>query len=113
MHHSSGPPGSIPDLTIPPDMITSTSFVAQWSEPYSNPVCGPVQYIVTVSTGGRVISNVTIDETTYTATGLCGNTNYTSIATAFNDGASGPSTSMVATTGKPGTYVHILLLCNY
>ena len=57
-------------------MITPTSFVVQWSEPSSHPVCGTVQYIVTVYNGGIVISTDTIEGTTYNATGLCSNSSY-------------------------------------
>jgi len=71
-----GSPGIVMNLTIPPDMITPSSFVAQWSEPSSDPVCGTVQYIVTVYTGGIVISIDTINEITYSATGLFDDTEY-------------------------------------
>jgi len=46
----SGPPDEVTNLNIPCEMITPTSFVVQWSEPSSDAVCGPVHYIVTVST---------------------------------------------------------------
>jgi len=69
-------PDAITDLYAPPHLITSSSFVVHWSEPSSDVVCGPVQYIITVSTGGIITWNITINRTTYTATGLCSNTSY-------------------------------------
>ena len=88
----------ITDLTIPPDMITSTSFEVQWSEPSSDPVCGRIQYIVTVYTGGIVISTDTIEMTTYIATGLCSNSSYKVHVSAENiAGKSIPTTNKIMT----------------
>ena len=98
-----GIPDAITHLAIPSNLITSNSFVAQWSEPPSDVVCGPVQYIVTVSTGGIVISNVTINGTEYTATGLCSSTSYKVNVSADNiAGNSIPTTIRIMTipTGK-------------
>ena len=84
-------------------MVSSCSFVTQWSKPSSDPVCGAVQYIVTVYTGGIVISNVTIERTTFTVTGLHDNTLYEINVTAFSEvGSSVPVVSEVMTddTGK-------------
>jgi len=98
-----GPPEIITDLSIPPDMITSTSFVVQWSEPSSDPVCGPVQYIVTVATGGIMISNFTVNGTTYTVTGREHNTLYTIYLAAYNAAGIGDSaTKDVITFNKSG-----------
>jgi len=101
--HSGGIPDEITDLTIPPDMITPSSFVAQWSEPSSDLVCGTVQYIVTVYNGGRVISNDTIEGTTFTATGLCSDALYNVNVSAINiAGNAIPATIKIVTspTGK-------------
>jgi len=76
--------------------------VAQWSKPSSDPVCGPVQYIITVSTGGIVISNVTINRTNYTATGLSENTDYRINVTAINKAGNGNVTSKDITTENGG-----------
>jgi len=100
-----GPPGNITDLTIPPNMITPSSFVAQWSEPSSDPVCGIVQYIVTVYTGGIVISNDTIDKTTYTATSLSNNTEYSISIIPINNGGAGISANITAITKNGGESV--------
>jgi len=97
-----GAPENITDLVIPRNMIAPNSFVVQWSEPYSNPVCGPVQYLITVSTGGIVISNDTINRTTYTANGLSQNTEYRINFTAINKGGKSYTTSVKATTGNGG-----------
>ncbi|XP_065910485.1 uncharacterized protein [Dysidea avara] len=91
------PPDTVTNLTIPLDLITSTSFVAHWSEPSSDVVCGT--YVVTVSTGGIiVIRNVTISRTTYNATGLCENTKYRIIVTVLNERGNSLSASMEVTT---------------
>ena len=92
-------------------MITSTSFVVQWSEPSSNSVCGTVQYIVTVATGGIVISNDTVNGTTYTATGRESNTMYTIYLAAYNAAGIGDSaTKNVITINNPGKdYLHRIM----
>ena len=101
-----GPPGNITDLTIPPDMITLNSFVVQWSKPSSDPVCGTVQYIVTVYTGGIVISNDTIEGITYTATVDRANTHYTINLTAYNAaGNSATASKQVFITNSESKYI--------
>ena len=113
-----GRPGNITDLTIPPDLITSASFVAQWSEPSSDPVCGTVQYIVTVYTGGIVISNDTINQTTYVAMVYRANTNYAVNLTAYNAaGISASTAKQVVTTNSDGkhtccAYNRCTYICN-
>ena len=93
-----GPPDPVTNLTIPLNMITSTSFLVQWSEPFSNPMCGPVQYIVNVSTGGMVISNDNISKTNYTVMELCNNTIYDVNVTTINSaGSSHPETVNITT----------------
>jgi len=96
---------------IPSNMITPTSFVVQWSKPSSDPVCGPVQYIVTVSTGGRMINNSTVSQTNCTVTGLSPNTEYRVSVTAVNNGGNGIATNEEATTKNGGkcTYGSIKL----
>jgi len=92
-------------------MITPTSFVVQWSEPSSDPACGPVQYIVTVSTGAIVICNSTTSQTDYTVTGLSPNTEYRVSVTAVNNGGNGITASKESTTKNGGkcTYGNIEL----
>jgi len=86
-------------------MITPTSFFVQWSEPSSDPVCGPVQYTVTVSTGGIVISNVTINRTEYTAMELYYNTIFETTVTAINNGGKGDPTTRNVMTLNTGKYI--------
>ena len=83
-------------------MITSTSLVDQWSEPSSNPVCGPVRYIVTVYTGGIVISNDNTIGTAFNAMKLCNNTFYDVTVTTINNAGSGHPVTVNVTmnTGK-------------
>ena len=100
--------GAVTDLVI--IMTTSTSFEARWSEPSSHPVCGTVQYIVTVYTGGIVISNNTVERTTYTATRLCSNSSYEINVIAVNDaGSSDPVTEQVM-TNETGMYVRCFVI---
>ena len=106
-----GPPGKITHLTIPPDMITPSSFVAQWSEPSSDPVCGRVRYIVTVYTGGIVISNNTIEGTTYTAAVDRTNLNYTINVTAYNAAGISATTSKQVWTTTDSEGKHFVCLC--
>ncbi|XP_065888473.1 uncharacterized protein [Dysidea avara] len=111
-----GSPSSVTDLVVPPNKITPTSFVAQWSKPSSSPVCGPVQYMVTVSTtGGVVISNRTINRTTFTATNLSDNTQYKINITAINKGGNGISASAETTTrnGDPPRQPHFKFCLSY
>ena len=98
--HTLGPPGIITNLTILFDMTTSTSFVAHWSEPSSNVVCGPVQYIVIVSTGGMVITTDTINGTTFNVTGHAMYSSYTINLTAYNAAGIGSSTIKQVTTNN-------------
>ena len=95
-------------------MITSISFVAQWSEPSSDPVCGPVQYIVTVSTGGMVITNVTVNRTNYTVRKLCSNTVYEINVTAISNAGSGHPVTVNVATMNTGKYnCKIWYYCTY
>jgi len=70
-------------------------------------VCGTVQYIVTVTvyTGGIVISNDTINEMTYSATGLSDDTEYSVSITPTNNGANGNSTDVTAATTRGGKFI--------
>ena len=104
-----GLPENITDLIIPSNMIAPNSFVAQWSKPFSDPVCGPVQYIVTVSTGGIVISNDTVNGTAYTASGLSQNSEHRINITAVNNGGKGISSSVKTTTGNGGKCMDLYL----
>ena len=105
------PPNEVINLSIP--MIKPTSFMAQWSEPSSDPVCGTVQYIVTVYTEGIVISNETINTTAFNATGLCVNTSYEINVTAINNAGSIDPVTMQMMTNETGMYVNIWSLCCY
>ena len=100
-----GSPDKVTNLTIPHDMITQTSFFVQWSKPFSDPVCGPVQYTITVSTGGMAISYVTINETEYHATGLYNNTMYETTVTAINNGGKSDPATRNVTTLIAGKYI--------
>ena len=94
-------------------LVSSCSFVAQWSEPSSDPVCGTVQYIVTVYSGGIVISNNTTKKTNYTVLGLGNNTLFEINVTAVNDaGSSDPVTREVMTneTGMYARYFDVTVL---
>ena len=96
---STGPPGDISDIIIPPDTITACSFVVQWSRSSSDPVCGPVWYTVTVATGGDMIITTTTTLTHCNVTGLNGNTVYRiSVIASNNAGSSGSSGSSGVTT---------------
>ena len=93
---SDDPPDRVKDLSI--HMVTSCSFLARWFEPFSDPVCGTVQYIVIVYTRKRVISNNITNSTNYTAVGLHSNTLYEINVTAISDsGRSDPVTREVIT----------------
>ena len=83
-----GPPGDISDIIIPPDTITACSFVVQWSRPSSDPVCDPVQYTVTVATGGMLIITDSTTITHYNVIGLNDNTVYNVGVTASNNAGS-------------------------
>ena len=107
-----GPPGSITDLTIPPDMITSTTFVAQWSEPSSDPVCGTVRYIVTVYSGGIVMSNETVEGTTYNIKVNRANTDYTINLIAYNAaGVSVTASKNVSSANSESKHIVCVCVC--
>ena len=98
-----GPPGDISDIIIPPDTITACSFVVQWSRPSSDPVCGPVQYTVTVTEGGVLIINDTIILTNYDVTELNDSTTYHVTVTASNNaGSSSRSTGISVMSNSNG-----------
>jgi len=87
-------------------MVSSNSFVAQWSEPSSNQVCSTIQYIVTVTSEGLEISNNITNTTTYTATGLCSNSSYEINVTAVNDAGSSDSFTREVMTYDTGMFAH-------
>ena len=102
MHCSPDPLGRVRNLTIPPENITSTSFVVQWSEPFSDsPIC-TFQYIVTISAGVMIFSNVTITSTIYTATGLCENVKYRVNVTHIGEGGNGLTATSEGITSEAG-----------
>ena len=90
-----GPPGDISDVIIPPDTITACSFVVQWSRPSSDPVCGSVQYTITVTERGMLIITDTTTLTHYDVTGLNNNTVYNVSVTASNNAGGSGSVSNV------------------
>ena len=102
---STGPPGDISDVNIPPDTITACSFVVQWSRPSSDPVCDPVWYTLTITEGEMLIISDTTTLTTYNnVTGLNNNTSYHVIVTASNNaGSSSGAASMSIRTNNNGT----------
>ena len=111
-----GPPGDISDIIIPPDTITACSFVVQWSKPYSDQMCGPVQYTITVTTGGDMIITDTTTLTHYDVTGLNNNTVYHVTVTASNNaGSSSSSVSnvrvMTNSNGKLILYAYRTYVC--
>ena len=101
----SGPPDDITDINISPDTITACSFVVQWSEPSSDPVCGTVWYTVTISTErGILIITDNTTMTNYNVTGgLNDNTVYDVSMTASNNAGSSSATTSISTNsnGKP------------
>ena len=106
------PPDDITDINISPDTITACSFVVQWSEPSSDPVCGTVWYTVTISTErGILIITDNTTMTNYNVTGgLNDNTVYHVIVTASNNaGSSGSATTSIRTNSNGKLYIRI---CN-
>ena len=108
-----GPPGDISDVNIPPDTITACSFVVQWSRPSSDPVCGSVWYIVTVTEGGMSTINDTTTLTNYHVTGLTNNTLYHVTVTASNNAGSSnaTTTSMSIRTNSNGKSTRPICAC--
>ena len=100
-------PGAITGINVSPDTITACSFVVQWSEPSSDPFCGTVWYIVTISTEGGTL-NIT-DNTTmtnYSVTGgLNNNTVYHVNVTASNNAGSSDPTGTSVITNSIGKFV--------
>ena len=103
-----GPPaGDISDVNIPPDTITACSFVVQWSRPSSDPVCGSVQYTVTVTEGGMLIIIITTTLTDYHVTGLTNNTLYLVTVTASNNAGSSSNATVSIRTNSNGKSMHM------
>ena len=102
---STGPPGDISGVIIPPDTITACSFVVQWSRPSSDPVCGLVWYTITVTTGGMLIINDTTTRTDYNVTGLNNSTTYNVSVNASNIAGSSSSTIISIMTNNNGESV--------
>ena len=103
MYVLTGPPGGITGINISPDTITACSFVVQWSEPSSDPVCGTVWYTVTISTEGGIL--IITDNTTMSVTELNSSTLYNVIVTASNNAGSSNPTGTSFMTNSIGTYV--------
>ena len=104
----SGPPDGI--INISPDTITACSFVVQWSEPSSDPVCGTVWYTVTISTEGGIL--IITDNTTMTSYNVTGglndNTVYHVNVTASNNAGNSSSATTSIRTNSNGK----LCICN-
>ena len=108
-----GPPGDITDINVLPDTITACSFVVQWNEPSSDPVCGTVWYTVTISTeGGILIITDNTTMTNYNVTGLNNNTVYHVNVTASNNAGSSDPTDISVMTNSIGKFVYAFD-CNY
>ena len=98
-----GPPDDITGIHILPDTITACSFVVQWNEPSSDPVCGTVWYTVTISTeGGILIITDNTTMTNYSVTGLNSSTLYSVNVTASNNAGSSDTngTSVITNSGS-------------
>ena len=97
-----GPPGDI--INISPDTITACSFVVQWSEPSSDPVCGTVWYTVTISTEGGIL--IITDNTTMTNYNVTGGLNDSTVyhvnVTASNNAGSSSSAITSIRTNSNG-----------
>ena len=124
-----GTPDDITGINISPDTITACSFVVQWIESSSDPVCGTVWYTVTISTEGGILTIT--DNTTmtnyYVTGGLNDNTVYHVNVTASNNaGSSNSSTTVSIMTNSNGklcfsdclftyihTYIHTYSLISY
>ena len=103
MYVLTGPPDDINDVNISPDTITACSFVVQWNNASSDPVCGSVWYTVTVSTEeGILIITDNTTMTNYNVTGLNDSTVYHVNVTASNNAGSSDSTSMSVMTNSGG-----------
>ena len=112
MYILTGPPGGISDINISPDTITACSFVVQWSEPSSDPVCGTVWYTVTISTeGGKLIIADNTTMTNYNITGgLNSSTMYSVNVTASNNAGSSDPTGTSVITNSIGMFICIKFL---
>ena len=107
MYVLTGPPGGITDINISPDTITACSFVVQWSESSSDPVCGTVWYTVTISTeGGILIITDNTTMTNYSVTGLNSSTLYSVNVTASNNAGSSDPIGTSFITNNIGMYVY-------
>ena len=108
-----GPPDDITDINISPDTITACSFVVQWSETSSDPVCGTVWYTVTISTeGGILIITDNTTMTNYSVTGLNSNTLYGVNVTASNNAGSSDTNGTSVMTNS-GIAIGKILLYTY
>ena len=101
---SLGPPDDITGINVLLDTITACSFVVQWSEPSSDPVCGTVWYTVTISTeGGMLIITDNTTMTNYNVTGgLNDNTVYHVNVTASNNAGNSSSATTSIRTNSNG-----------
>ena len=109
-----GPPGEVTDLKISSNTVTACSFVVQWSRPSSHPVCGIVEYMVTVSLEGRIISSNNTVETNYIVAGLNSRTMYTVNVNASNNaGISCSAVSVQAMINSGGKFIFCMwvVLC--
>ena len=101
--------GDIATVNISPDTITACSFVVQWSEASSDPVCGSVWYRVTILTEGRImIITDNTKSTNYNVTGLYSNTLYHVNVTASNNAGSSGIASTSVMTNNIGGFIHCI-----
>ena len=77
-------PAAPVNIKFPPQSITDVSFVVQWDAVINQSVD---RYIISVyrTDNENLIQSVTVDETSYTVTGLTPNTTYTVTVTAVDE----------------------------
>ena len=77
-------PAAPVNIRFPPQSITDVSFVVQWDTVINQSVD---RYIVSVywTDDGNPVQTVTVDETSYTVTGLTPNTTYTVTVTSVDE----------------------------
>ena len=108
---NTGTPAAAPvNIRFPADDISSESFVIQWDAVMD---LFTVNYTVRWYRGDNVIGMASVDELSYTVTGLTANTSYNVIVAAINTccGA-GPVSNvvMVMTNMRPPTLLYLPLL---
>ena len=90
IHALTGSPEDISNISISNNTVTACSFMVQWDEASSDPVCGTVWYTVTISTGGNT-SKYNTTQTNYIATNLSDGVLYSVTVIASNNASSSRS----------------------